>query len=131
MRLFAPDYIVLVVAELDRSLRFYTEVLGLALGHRSGPYAQLDTGATRVALFERGAMAKTLDVKRLEEPRRGAPAFELGFKVDDVDAAFAELVAAGAEPVVEPTDRSWGQRTGYLRDPDGHLIELAQDRLPS
>ena len=32
----------------------------------------------------------------------------------------------GAVPVIHPTDRSWGQRTAYLRDPDGHLVELAQ-----
>ena len=44
-----------------------------------------------------------------------------------VDAAFAELVGAGAPAVVAPTTRSWGQRTAYVRDPDGNLIELAQD----
>ena len=45
----------------------------------------------------------------------------------DVDAAFGELVALGAEAAVPPTDRPWGQRTAYVRDPDGHLIELAED----
>ncbi|MCU1463062.1 MAG: Glyoxalase/bleomycin resistance protein/dioxygenase [Acidimicrobiales bacterium] len=51
--------------------------------------------------------------------------FEIGFKVDDVDAAYAELLAAGATPAVAPADRPWGQRTAYVRDPDGHLVELA------
>ena len=49
MELIRPDYVVLIVEELDRALRFYTEVLGLRLGHRSGEYAQFDTGATRLA----------------------------------------------------------------------------------
>ena len=125
MRLNAPDYVILIVEDLDRSLAFYTEVLGLKLGHRSGDYAQLDTGATRVALYARNAMAKTLGMS-LETPSSKAPGFEIGFKVDDVDAAVEELLAHGAAPVVPPTDRFWGQRTAYIRDPDGHLIELAQ-----
>jgi catechol 2,3-dioxygenase-like lactoylglutathione lyase family enzyme len=127
LKLEAPDYVVLVVADLERSLKFWTGVLGLRLGHRSGGYAQLDTGRTRIALYERAAMSETLG-RSLRAPDREAPAFEVGFKVADVDAAFAALVARGAEPEVAPTDRPWGQRTAYLRDPDGHLVELAEDR---
>ena len=126
MQLTTPDYVVLIVEELDRALRFYTEVLGLRLGHRSGEYAQLDTGATRLALYTRSAMSEIL-AKPLEQPSSSAPGFEIGFKVADVDAAFSELVARGATPVVPPTDRFWSQRTAYVRDPDGHLIELARD----
>ena len=126
MKFDAPDYVVLVVDELERSLRFYVDLLGLQLGHRSGAYAQLETGVTRVALYERAAMAKTLE-RQLVPPAIDAPGFELGFKVDDCDAAYGELVAGGADPTVRPTDRPWGQRTAYVRDPDGHLVELAQD----
>lgn len=120
------DYVVLVVDDLDEALAFYVGVLGFPLGHQSGPYAQLETGTTRLGLFERGAMAEALG-RRLAPPPPDAPAFELGCKVDDCDAAYAELVGSGAEPVTEPTDRTWGQRTAYVRDPDGHLVELAQD----
>ena len=127
MRLSAPDYVVLVVTDLDRSLAFYTDVLGLPLGHRSGPFAQLVTGTTRIALYEREAMATTLGVDSLRSPPADAPAFELGFKVDDVDAAYRQVTAAGAQPATPPTDRPWGQRTAYVRDPDGHLIELVTD----
>jgi catechol 2,3-dioxygenase-like lactoylglutathione lyase family enzyme len=126
MKLTAPDYVILIVQDLDRALSFYTRVLGLRLGHRSGDYAQLDTGTTRLALYTRSAMGKTLGMS-LEAPASNAPGFEIGFKVDDVDAAFAELVERGGMPVVAPTDRFWGQRTAYIRDPEGHLIELAQD----
>jgi catechol 2,3-dioxygenase-like lactoylglutathione lyase family enzyme len=116
----------LIVEDLDRALHFYTGLLGLRLGHRSGDYAQLDTGATRLALYTRSAMAKTLSMS-LDAPAANMPGFEIGFKVADVDAAFSELVARGAPAVVPPTDRFWGQRTAYVRDPDGHLVELAQD----
>ncbi|HWB71678.1 MAG TPA: VOC family protein [Egibacteraceae bacterium] len=124
MRLGPPDYVVLVVDDVDRALGFYVDLLGLPLGHRSGPYAQLDTGATRVALYQRAAMAATLGVERLDPPDPRAPGFELGFKVDDVDVAYAQLTAAGAAAVTAPADRPWGQRTAYVRDPDGHLVEL-------
>jgi lactoylglutathione lyase len=126
LNLSAPDYLILIVADLDRALGFYVDVLGLRLGHRSGDYAQLDTGTTRLALYTRSAMAKTLAMA-LDSPPSNAPGFEVGFKVTNVDAAFNELIARGAHPVMPPTDRFWGQRTAYLRDPDGHLIELAQD----
>jgi lactoylglutathione lyase len=123
MELSAPDYVVLVVGDLDASLRFWTGLLGLPLGHRSGPYAQLDTGTTRLALYQREAMAVTLG-RALEPPEPRAPGFEVGFKVPDVDAAYAELVAGGARAVRPPVDRPWGQRTAYVADPDGHLVEL-------
>ena len=126
MELIRPDYVVLIVEELDRALRFYTEVLGLRLGHRSGEYAQFDTGSTRLALYTRRAMTEILGIS-LDAPAAHAPGFEIGFKVADADTAFSDFVARGALPAVPPTDRAWGQRTGYVRDPDGHLIELAQD----
>ncbi len=126
MRLEAADYVVVIVEDLDRSLRFYTGVLGLEPGHRSGPYAQLATGRTRISLYERRAMEETLGFP-LRPPADDAPGFELGFKLPDVDAAYDEAVRAGAAPAVAPADRPWGQRTAYLRDPDGHLIELVQD----
>ena len=58
---------------------------------------------------------------------QGTIGLELLEQVPDVDAAFEELVSKGASPAMEPTTRPWGQRTAYVRDPDGHLVELAQD----
>ena len=107
-----------MVDDLDHALRFYTDVLGLTLAHRSGPYAQFDTGTCRLALYDRRAMERTVGP---------GERFEIGFKVDDVDAAYADAVAAGAAPAKAPTTQAWGQRTAYIRDPDGHLVEFAQD----
>src|SRR5207244_12854466 len=75
VRLTTLDYTILVVDDLDAALRFYTEALGLPLGHRSGPYAQLDTGSCRLALYERSAMAETLGVRDAD-----VAGFEIGFK---------------------------------------------------
>jgi lactoylglutathione lyase len=114
------DYAILIVDDLDTAIAFYRDMIGFLLQHQSGPYAQFATGQTRFALYQRDAMAQTLGV---DDP----PAFEIGCKVKDVDAVYAELVANGATPAVEPQDRPWGQRTAYVRDPDGHYVELAQD----
>ena len=52
---------------------------------------------------------------------------EIALYVDtfkEVDEAFAKAVANGAEPVLEPTTEPWGQRTCYIADPEGNLIEI-------
>ena len=124
-RLSVPDYVVLAVDDLDRAIAFWVDLLGLELGHRSDPFVQLDTGATRICLYQREAFGRTSG----HEVTADAPmarAFEVGFKVDDVDAAWRAFTEAGAEGVMVPTDRPWGQRTAYLSDPYGHLVELAQ-----
>jgi catechol 2,3-dioxygenase-like lactoylglutathione lyase family enzyme len=119
------DYTVLIVDDLDRALAFYVDVLGIELNHRSGPFAQLKTGDTRLAFYERAAMQETLGIP-LEPPAENAPGFEIGFYVANVDNAYAELVVSGAKAVTPPADRAWGQRTAYVRDPDGHLVELVE-----
>src|ERR1043166_9216098 len=114
MNLGAPDYVVLIVDDVDRAVEFYTRILGLKPGHRSGEYAQLDTGPTRLALYSRAAMEQTLGMA-LQSPLSNAPGFEIGFKVADVDQASNEVTAAGAQAAMPPTDRFWGQRTAYVR----------------
>ena len=65
MRLTTLDYTILVVDDLDAAVAFYTEALGLPLGHRSGPYAQLDTGSCRLA-----RVFRTVRARRTVEPAR-------------------------------------------------------------
>jgi uncharacterized glyoxalase superfamily protein PhnB len=42
----------------------------------------------------------------------------------DRDTAYAEAMAKGARPILEPTTEPWGQRTCYIADPEGNLIEI-------
>jgi len=60
------------------------------------------------------------------EPGEGElpPEDHVAFAVDDLDAACAELAAAGLMVERAPADYDWG-RSAYLRDLDGRLIELA------
>ena len=125
MELKSLDYVVLIVDDIEKAQHFYTETLGLPLQHRRGDYAQIGSGGTRLGLFTRSAMASVLGSEISSATT--AAKFELGFKVDDCDAAFAELVAAGAPIITVPETRSWGQRTAYVADPDGNLTELVED----
>ena len=49
---------------------------------------------------------------------------------DEVDAAFRDVVSKGAAPVLEPTTEPWGQRTCYIADPEGNLIEIGSFGRP-
>ena len=53
--------------------------------------------------------------------------YEIALQVEnfaEVDKAFEKVVTKGAEPVLEPTTEPWGQRTCYVADPEGNLIEI-------
>jgi lactoylglutathione lyase len=116
-------YVVRFVASLGPAVDFYAGVLGLTLTKRAEHWAQFDGGSVRLGLYERSAMATTLGV---DEASLGHPpgAIELAFEVEDVDAAHAAAVGAGARSFQAPADRYWGERTAYLLDPDGGLVEL-------
>lgn len=53
--------------------------------------------------------------------------FEIALSVDNyeqVDETFDKVVNAGAQSIMEPTTEPWGQRTCYVADPEGNLIEI-------
>ena len=59
--------------------------------------------------------------------------FEIALYVDtfeEVDKSFAEVVSKGATPVLEPETEKWGQRTCYIADPEGNLIEIGSFNKP-
>lgn len=117
------DYVIRYVADLDRSIAFYRDVLGLRFKLRGAGYAEFDTGAVRFGLFERAKLPELLG-------RQGGPPGpdgEVALVVDDVDAEAARLREAGVEILSGPLDRPWGHRTVHLADPDGLIVELAQE----
>ena len=87
-------------------------------------YAYLTIGAVGVELMSRDAFAAALgEATPAPAPTGHQTVLVLG--VDDVDAAYADLVGRGAHSVAAPVDRpAWGARSAHLADPDGHLIEL-------
>jgi lactoylglutathione lyase len=117
-------YVRLLVDDYASCFRFYRDVMGfpVTFGDEDGGYADFDVGANvSLALF----------VRQYQTDHVGAPAAASGdkvavvFEVDDVDAAIEELRRRGAPVSAEPADRTdWGIRVGYIRDPDGNLLEL-------
>ncbi len=49
---------------------------------------------------------------------------EVSIQVDDVDAAYAAALQAGSEIVHPLTDEPWGVRRFFVRDPDGHVLNV-------
>jgi lactoylglutathione lyase len=117
------DYVILYVADLERSIAFYRDVVGLPFKFEDHGYAEFATEPTRLALFDRAMLPELID--RPAAP--GGPGGEVCFLVEDVDAEAARVRAAGAEVLSGPVDRAWGHRTLHLADPDGFVVELAQE----
>jgi catechol 2,3-dioxygenase-like lactoylglutathione lyase family enzyme len=121
------DNVRLLTAEFGLAYAFYAEQLGLALrdGSAAGPYAEFSLGGAAIGLFDRDLMADALGLD--PGPAVAPHASVIVLRVEDVDAAVATLRGRGLA-LEDAQDRpDWGVRTAYLRDPDGHLIELAAD----
>jgi len=119
--------ITLGVADLERSLAFYRDGLGL-------PTQDYDPEAGVVffklegsclALFPREELAKDAGVTAEGHGFRGVTLAHNEPSREGVDAVFAEALEAGATCVKQPQDVFWGGYAGYFADPDGHLWEVA------
>jgi catechol 2,3-dioxygenase-like lactoylglutathione lyase family enzyme len=138
------DHVSVTCADLERSLAFYHEVLGIPVRDRGslvGPEIDTVLGvpgvAGRFADLELGE-GRTLEL--LEYRRPAAPPLEvaahlpgaghLALRVDDVDALAQRLRGAGFAPGTAVTLAQpgfWhGARILYVQDPDGAVVELIQ-----
>ncbi len=126
--------ITLGVNDLEKSLRFYRDGLGLAsrglVGKEfeHGTVALFDLqGKLMLALFPRSDLA--LDA-RIKESAPSSTEFSIGHVVSskaEVDAVMREAERAGAIITDPAHDRPWGIYSGYFQDPDGHLWEVVWD----
>ena len=113
------DHISFAVRDLARSLAFYRDVLGLKLAPRPDlgvPGAWLTAGDAQVHLIE---VPVDLDVGT-PPPTLNPTAGHAAFGIDDYDGALATLERHGLE--VLALGATAGQM--WVKDPDGHLIEL-------
>ena len=120
-------YTILYVPDVSRSLAFYESALGLKRRflHESGMYGELETGSTTLS-FAAEPLAQS-NIPGGFQPAsltRQPGASEVGFATADVPAAYERALAAGALAVAAPKTKPWGQVVAYVRDLDGHLIEL-------
>ncbi len=117
-------YVILFVVDLERSVAFYRDVIGLPFKLQGDGYVEFATEGSRFGLYDRNRLQE-LTGQGPEQPR--GPGGEVVFLVGDVDAEAERLRAAGASVLNGPVDRPWGHRTLHLEDPDGFVVELAQE----
>ncbi|MCC6627473.1 MAG: VOC family protein [Chloroflexi bacterium] len=124
--------LTLGVDDLERSLRFYRDGLGLPTEGIVG--AEYEFGAVaffdvqpglRLALWPRRSIAHDT---ALPLQRPSATEFTIGHNVgsqEEVDAVMEQALRAGATIVKPASATFWGGYAGYFQDPDGHLWEVA------
>lgn len=110
------------VSNLAASVAFYRDVVGLEHRFTDAGYAEFASGATRFALYEQ-RRAEWL-TGRAVTPGAGA---EVVLLVADVDLIAAGLRERGVALLAGPVDRPWGHRTVHVADPDGFIVEFAQE----
>lgn len=123
----------LFVDDMAVMIRFYRDVLGFEISE--------DENTSNVYLIKDGTLFLLYGRKDFEnmtsrkyEYIKGLNGHsEIALYVDtfkEVDAEYNKAVAKGAVSVLEPVTEPWGQRTCYIADPEGNLIEIGSFNVP-
>lgn len=121
-------YTIVYVDDVPATLALWERAFGLERRflHEDGGYGELATGTTTLSFAEREFGRSHFTDPTTRAMFDGPPArFELGLLTENVPAAYARALAAGMTAVVPPTEKPWGQTVGWVRDPEGILVELA------
>jgi len=119
------EHIGMTSGDLDRTIAFYCDLLGLRLALRKPGLAFLDAGGGMLEVFGPADGAAT--ARDVPPDEAGMRHLTLAFA--DVDAIFAQLEAAGVPIVERPRDAhntEMIKRVAFVRDPDGIIVELIE-----
>jgi predicted enzyme related to lactoylglutathione lyase len=112
------------VSDLERALRFYRDLVGVPFGavetHEGDDVRHVH--ATWGNWDERGEF---LMLNLYPVGSAGPTQANIGFVVDDLNAAHARLISGGAVVIGAPQDRPWGASATY-KDPDGNTVSLSE-----
>lgn len=123
----------LFVNNMEKMIRFYRDVLGFEIKE--------DENTSNVYLIKDGTLFLLYGRKDFEEmtnrnyeySKHVNGHFEIALHVDtfeEVDIEYDKAIAKGAAPILKPTTEPWGQRTCYIADPEGNLIEIGSFNKP-
>lgn len=119
----------LVVKDVDAAIAFYEKAFGAVAECRlTIPGAgQTFHAGMRIgdSMFMLGGEMENENCAATSPVKLGGTPVTIHMYAEDVDAAFQKAVAAGAQPLMPPTDMFWGDRYGKLKDPFGHEWSVA------
>jgi len=119
--------ITLGVRDLAAAIQFYEKGLGFPRMESPPEVAFFTLNGTWLGLYGREALAEDAQVSSKGE---GFEAFALAHNVSsekEVDEVVAQAVAAGGTLLKKPQEVFWGGYSGYFKDIDGHLWEVAHN----
>jgi predicted enzyme related to lactoylglutathione lyase len=127
------QYCHVTVNELDQSLAFYRDALGLEVrndvgsgGFRWVTLGSASQSALEIVLSEPHAGRPKADGDALQELLIKGVLPMIVFRTDDLDETFERVREFGAEVLQEPIDQPWGPRDCAFRDPSGNTIRILQ-----
>ena len=121
------DGIGIFVSDMKTMVEFYKNILGFELEwDGKEPNVMLKKDGVLFMFYGRNDFEKMTN-KRFNYANGINGHYEIALSVSqysDVDLVYADVISKGAESVMEPTTEPWGQRTCYIADPEGNLIEI-------
>ncbi|MDO5522157.1 MAG: VOC family protein [bacterium] len=115
------------VKDMPTMVRFYRDVLGFEIKEdENTSNVFLEKDGTLFLLYRRSDFEHMTNRSYTYADHVNGH-YEIALSVENfaaVDQAFQDVVAKGAQPIMEPTTEEWGQRTCYVADPEGNLIEI-------
>lgn len=120
-------WVIHYVPDVAATLTFYEAAFGCTRGMVSegAEFGTLQTGETTLAFCAESFLAQdgSFDFMPMR-PNKLPGASEIAFVTDDVAGAYAKAVAVGAQPLLPPKEKPWGQVVAYVRDLNGFQVEI-------
>jgi lactoylglutathione lyase len=120
-------YTILYVNDVVATVEFYTKSFGLDAGFVTpeADYGEVITGNTTLSFANLELGNSNIKSGFLEPNLENKPfGIELAFVTENIDETWQQAITAGAT-ILEPIEtKVWGQQVGYLRDPNGFLLEI-------
>jgi lactoylglutathione lyase len=122
-------FVALSVSDLEQSVYFYRDVLGIPLqdaAHDSEKNDPWYGGPHAAYSWTEGAFIHFALYPAREPQRPVATAAQIGFHVSDFDSVHEKVLDSDFTVVQEPRDEPWGRTARYL-DPDGNIVSVTQE----